>query len=202
MLSILDKFHLVYLPTNWKKFCLEVVLKICSLVYCSSCSNTWDAFQLAHASFRLYCLWNNKITSSDSQKQSVKPGPCLLGDPPKIDVSRPEVDMQEEDGSLENIPAIKIYDEHVNMRFLVCGSPCLLDASLLGPLEDGLDAPLSIEVSSAPPPPLQAGTFSRGAMIMRCDFSTCSSAHMSLLVSGSAQTCFNDQAGNSDQVNW
>ncbi|KAK8584729.1 hypothetical protein V6N13_138679 [Hibiscus sabdariffa] len=143
----------------------------------SSCSNTWDAFQLAHPSFRLYCLWNNKIASSDSQKQSIKPGPCLLGDPPKIDVSQPEVDMQEEDGSLENIPAIKIYDEHVNMRFLVCGSPCLLDASLLGPLEDGLNALLSIEIrgsklhnrASAPPPPLQAGTFSRGVMTMRCD---------------------------------
>ncbi|MBA0700845.1 hypothetical protein Goari_021940 [Gossypium aridum] len=33
---------------------------------------------------------------------------------------------------------------------------------------------------------------------MRCDFSTCSSAHISLLVSGSAQTCFNDQASNCD----
>ncbi|XP_039071587.1 AT-rich interactive domain-containing protein 4-like [Hibiscus syriacus] len=167
----------------------------------SSCSYTWDAFQLAHASFRLYCLWNNNIASSDSQKQSVKPEPCLLGDPPKIDVSQPEVDMQEEDDSLENLPAIKIYDEHINMRFLVCESPHLLDASLLGSLEDGLNALLSIEIrgsklhnrASAPPPPLQAGTFSRGVMTMRCDFSTCSSARISLLVSGSAQTCFNDQ---------
>ncbi|KAK8547313.1 hypothetical protein V6N13_098026 [Hibiscus sabdariffa] len=174
----------------------------------SSCSHTWDAFQLAHASFRLYCLWNNNTAYCDGQKQSVKPGPCLLGDPPKIDVSQPEVDMQEEDGSLENLPAIKIYDEHVNMRFLVCGSPRLLDASLLGSLEDGLNALLSIEIrgsklhnrASAPPPPLQAGTFSRGVMTMRCDFSTCSSAHISLLVSGSAQTCFNDQASNSDQL--
>lgn len=47
---------------------------------------------------------------------------------------------------------------------------------------------------SAPPPPLQAGTFSRGVVTMRCDLSTCSSAHISLLVSGSAQTCLNDQA--------
>jgi len=46
---------------------------------------------------------------------------------------------------------------------------------------------------SAPPPPLQAATFSRGVVTMRCDISTCSSAHISLLVSGSAQTCFNDQ---------
>lgn len=49
-------------------------------------------------------------------------------------------------------------------------------------------------VCSAPPPPLQAGTFNRGVVTMRCDLSTCSSAHISLLVSGSAQTCFNDQA--------
>ena len=51
-----------------------------------------------------------------------------------------------------------------------------------------------IIICSAPPPPLQAGTFSRGVVTMRCDLSTCSSAHISLLVSGSAQTCFNDQA--------
>ncbi|TYJ32496.1 hypothetical protein E1A91_A05G039100v1 [Gossypium mustelinum] len=167
----------------------------------SSCSHIWDAFQFAHASFRLYCLWSKDIASSDSQKQSVKPGPCLLGEPPKIDVSQPELDMQEEEGSLENLPAIKIYDEHVTMRFLVCGSPGLLDAFILGSLEDGLNALLSVEIrgsklhnrASAPPPPLQAGTFSRGVMTMRCDFSTCSSAHISFLVSGSAQTCFNDQ---------
>lgn len=30
---------------------------------------------------------------------------------------------------------------------------------------------------------------------MRCDITTCSSAHISLLVSGSAQTCFDDQVG-------
>lgn len=47
---------------------------------------------------------------------------------------------------------------------------------------------------SAPPPPLQTGTFSRGVVTMRCDISTCSSAHVSLLVSGTADTCFNDQA--------
>lgn len=49
------------------------------------------------------------------------------------------------------------------------------------------------EWCSALPPPLQAGTFSRGVVTMRCDISTVSSAHISLLVSGSAQTCFDDQ---------
>lgn len=46
---------------------------------------------------------------------------------------------------------------------------------------------------SAPPPPLQAASFSRGVVTMRCDISTCSYAYISLLVSGSAQACFNDQ---------
>ena len=48
-------------------------------------------------------------------------------------------------------------------------------------------------LDSAAPPPLEAGTFSRGVVTMRCDLTTCSSAHISLLVSGSAQTCFDDQ---------
>ena len=46
---------------------------------------------------------------------------------------------------------------------------------------------------SAPPPPLQAGTFSRGVVTMRCDLTTCSCAHISILLSGSAQNLFDDQ---------
>ncbi|KAH1056868.1 hypothetical protein J1N35_034933 [Gossypium stocksii] len=174
----------------------------------SSCSHTWDAFQLARASFRLYCLQNDNVISFNSQKQSVKPEPCLLGEPPRIGVPQLEVDMEEEESSPENLPAIKLYDDDVTMRFLICGSPCSLYAFLLRSLEDGLNALLSIEIrgsklhnrASAPPPPLQAGTFSRGVVTMRCDFSTCSSAHISLLVSGSAQTCFNDQASTFAQL--
>ncbi|KAJ8750972.1 hypothetical protein K2173_016153 [Erythroxylum novogranatense] len=164
-----------------------------------SCSHTY-AFEVAHASFRLYCVRNSSVSPSNSQKGSSNPGPQLLGDPPKIDVSLPEADVQGEESS-ETLPAIKIYDDDVSMRFLVCGLPCTLDACLLGCLEDGLNALLNIEIrgsklhnrTSAPPPPLQAGTFNRGVVTMRCDISTCSSAHISLLVSGSAQTCFNDQ---------
>ncbi|KAJ9168107.1 hypothetical protein P3X46_019670 [Hevea brasiliensis] len=167
----------------------------------SSCSHTCDAFQLAHASFRLYCVRNNSVLTSNGQKVSGKPGPRLLGDPPKIDITLPEADVQDEESSSGSLPAIKIYDDDVTMKFLVCGLPCTLDACLLGSLEDGLNALLNIEIrgsklhnrTSAPPPPLQAGTFSRGVVTMRCDLSTCSSAHISLLVSGSAQTCFNDQ---------
>ncbi|KAA8541586.1 hypothetical protein F0562_022738 [Nyssa sinensis] len=169
----------------------------------SSSSHTWDAFQLAHASFRLYCAQNNLILPANSQKVNGKLGPRLLGDPPKFNIVPPEIfaAADDEESSSDTLPAIKIYDDEVSMRFLVCGVTCTLDACLLGSLEDGLNALLSIEMRgsklhnrvSALPPPLQAGTFSRGVVTMRCDLSTCSSAHISLLVSGSAQTCFDDQ---------
>ena len=86
---------------------------------CSSCSHTWDAFQLAHASFRLYCVRNNYV-------QSVKLGPRLLGDAPKINIIPAENDVDKEEGCSEAFLAIKIYDEDVNMKFLVCGVPCTL----------------------------------------------------------------------------
>ena len=86
---------------------------------CSSCSHTWDAFQLAHASFRLYCVRNNYV-------QSVKLGPRLLGDAPKINIIPAENDVDVEEGCSEASLAIKIYDEDVNMKFLVCGVPCTL----------------------------------------------------------------------------
>jgi len=46
---------------------------------------------------------------------------------------------------------------------------------------------------SASPPPLEAASLPRGMVTMRCDVTTCSTSHVSLLVSGSAQTCFDDQ---------
>ncbi|XP_060172961.1 AT-rich interactive domain-containing protein 4 [Lycium barbarum] len=168
----------------------------------SSSCHVWDAFQLAHASFRLYCVRNNLVLPEMSQQASGKLGPHLLGDPPKIDVPSPEAGPEDdEESNSDALPAIKIYDDDVNMRFLVCGLPCSLDECLLGSIADGLNALLSIEMRggklhnrvSALPPPLQAGTFSRGVVTMRCDLSTSSSAHISLLVSGSAQTCFDDQ---------
>lgn len=50
----------------------------------------------------------------------------MLGDPPKIDVAPAELDVQEEESSSGTLPAIKIYDNDVIMRFLVCGAPCPL----------------------------------------------------------------------------
>lgn len=168
----------------------------------SSCSHTWDAFQLAHASYRLYCTWNNQFVPGSNQKLSSKLGPHLLGDSPKISIPLPEKDLGEgAEGSNESISSLKIFDKDIDLRFLVCGLSCTLDACLLGSLEDGLNALLNIEVRgsklhnrvSAAPSPLQEGTFSPGFVTMHCDITTCSCAHISLLVSGSAQTCFDDQ---------
>ncbi|CAA7394992.1 unnamed protein product [Spirodela intermedia] len=167
----------------------------------SSCSHTWDAFQLAHATFRLYCTRNNHVTGAGSQNVGGKVEPCLLGDVPKIHIAPPERYQGEEEGSSDTLPIIKVYDDDVDVGFLICGVPCTLDACVLGSLEDGLNALLNIEIRgsklqnrvSAAPPPLQAGTFARGVVTMRCDLTTCSSSHISLLVSGSAEACFDDQ---------
>ncbi|KNA21403.1 hypothetical protein SOVF_043130 [Spinacia oleracea] len=172
-----------------------------SVVQSTPC-HTWDAFQLAHASFGLYCIRNDAVVPRNSQKAGGKLGPSLLGEAPVIEVALPEVDEgDDEEGSGSNVSAVKIHDDEVSVRFLICGVACSLDAYLLGCLEDGLNALLGIEMRgsklqnrfSAPPPPLQAGTFSRGVVTMRCDISTCTAAHISVLVSGSAQTCFDDQ---------
>ncbi|KAL6585237.1 hypothetical protein OROMI_004526 [Orobanche minor] len=170
-----------------------------SAIQSSSC-HAWDAFQLAEASYRLHCLRNN---IDERQKNNDEFGPNILGESPTITVDVPEMEdhVDDEESSSGSLPAIKIYDDDVNMRFLVCGVTTSLDSCLLSSLEDGLNALLSIEMRgsklhnrvSALPPPLQAATFSRGVVTMRCDLSTSSSAHISLLVSGNAQTCFDDQ---------
>lgn len=45
---------------------------------------------------------------------------------------------------------------------------------------------------SAPPPPIAAASLHRGVVTMRCDVCTSSYARVTLLVSGAAQTCFDD----------
>lgn len=172
-----------------------------SVVQSSSC-HTWDAFRLAFASFRLYCVRNDLVLPANSPRSNNDLGPLLLGDPPKVNVSPPERSGVDDEETLhDSVPAIKIYDTDVTMKFLVCGMVQELDDILLGSLVDGLSALLNIEIRgsklhnrvSALPPPLEAGSFSRGLVTMRCDLSTCTSAHISLLVSGSAETCFDDQ---------
>lgn len=84
-------------------------------------------FHVAEASFRLYCTSDNAVLPSNSnRKMNYEMGPCLLGEPPKIDVVSPEADELEEENSLESLPSIKIYDEDVTVRFLLCGPPCTL----------------------------------------------------------------------------
>ncbi|KAL5232406.1 hypothetical protein ABZP36_031182 [Zizania latifolia] len=185
--------YVIYWRNSFSSYAASHFRQALMSVVQSSCSHTWDAFQLAHASFRLYCVRNNHV-------QSVKLGPRLLGDAPKINIIPPENEMAAEEGSSEPFPAIKIYDEDVNMKFLICGVPCTLDACLLGSLEDGLNALLNIEIRGcklqnrvSAPPPLHVETISRGVVTMRCDITTCSSSHVSMLISGSAQTCFDDQ---------
>lgn len=147
-------------------------------IYRSSSCHTWDAFQLADASFRLYCLRNNCVLP-DGERVDEELGPNLFGEPPRITVDIPEIEDagEDEESTSGSLPAIKIYDDDVSMRFLVCGvasslvttwtkiqiycvilkregklGPHVLlffqDARLLSPLEDGLNALLSIEVSS------------------------------------------------------
>uniref|UniRef100_A0A803MA39 ABC transporter domain-containing protein n=1 Tax=Chenopodium quinoa TaxID=63459 RepID=A0A803MA39_CHEQI len=66
---------------------------------------------------------------------------------PIVEVALTEAnDGDEEDGSGSNLSAVKIHDDEVSVRFLVCGVACSLDAYLLGCLEDGLNALLGIEL--------------------------------------------------------
>ncbi|XP_072992047.1 AT-rich interactive domain-containing protein 4-like isoform X1 [Typha latifolia] len=194
--------YVIYWKNAFSSYSASQFCQALTSVVQSSCSHTWDAFQLAHASFRLFCVRNNHVLPVNSQKASGKVGPHLLGDAPRINIALPEKSLEEQEkDSSDALPAIKIYNDDVDVRFLVCGVPCTLDACLLGSLEDGLGALLNIEIRgsklqnrvSAAPPPLHAGALSHGVVTMRCDLTTTSSAHISLLVSGSAQICFDDQ---------
>ena len=78
-------------------------------------------------------------------------------------------EVDEEEGCFEGFLAIRIHDEDVNMKFLLCGVPCTLDACLLGTLKDGLNALLNIEICASKlqnrasaHPPLQAEDLSQG----------------------------------------
>jgi hypothetical protein len=105
----------------------------------SSCSHAWDAFQLAYASFEQYCVRNNDV-------QRLMLGPHLLGDAPRIYITPPGNKMAEEEDTSEYFPDIKIYDEDVHLKLLICGAHCTPDSSILNSLEDGLNALLNIEV--------------------------------------------------------
>uniref|UniRef100_A0A0E0ICS4 Uncharacterized protein n=1 Tax=Oryza nivara TaxID=4536 RepID=A0A0E0ICS4_ORYNI len=160
----------------------------------SSCSHAWDAFQLAYTSFEQYCVRNNEV-------QRLMLGPHLLGDAPRIYITPPGNKMAEEEDTSEYFPDIKIYDEDVHLKLLICGAHCTPDSSILNSLEDGLNALLNIEfrwcklqdrVSAAPPLHVDS-TLLDGVVTICCDITTSSSSHVSLLLSGSPQTCFDDK---------
>ncbi|KAK4741470.1 hypothetical protein SAY87_025058 [Trapa incisa] len=185
----------------WKNFVPVIAAPHFYYALCSSLRSStahiWDAFQLASASYRLYCLHKLNVSSNDDNI-----GVHILGNPPEIEVFTPELEVGEDkQGSLNTLSTIKIHDDEVNLNFLVCGISCTLDEQSLGWLEDGLKALLTTEIRgskligkfSVIQPLLQTEMFSRDVVTMRCDMSTSSCAHISLLLSGNAQICFDDQ---------
>jgi hypothetical protein len=53
-------------------------------------------------------------------------GPHLLGDAPRIYITPPGNEIAEEEDTSEYFPDIKIYDEDVNLKLLICGAHCTL----------------------------------------------------------------------------
>jgi len=156
------------------------------LVIQSSCIHTWDAFQLAHASFRLYYVRNNYV-------QSVKVGPAYLAMLQKQMSSLLGMKWTRKKAVLKVFQLQEYMMKMWTWNFL-SGVPCTLDACLLGALEEGLNALLNIEIRASKLEPVLLHLFKlnlpHGVVTMRCDITTCSSAHVSFLISGSAQTCF------------
>jgi hypothetical protein len=71
---------------------------------------------------------NNYVLPFNSQqKASGKFGPRLSGDAPKINIPK-EVggDEKEDVENPDAFPAIKVYNDNVDVRFLICGLPCTL----------------------------------------------------------------------------
>jgi len=93
----------------------------CFSICCSSRAHVWDAFQLAHASTSFYCLQKRSVSFDDKTIANSDLGLDLLGIPPKIDVSYPVEDIAEEKDDVSSLPAVKIHDEDVSLRFLICG---------------------------------------------------------------------------------
>ncbi|XP_020256983.1 AT-rich interactive domain-containing protein 4-like isoform X2 [Asparagus officinalis] len=161
----------------------------------SSLSHIWDAFQLAFASFRLYCIKNSYVLPVNYQTAGDNIWPLLLGDEPKINITPEEPKGEEGTDPCDIVPRIKIHHKDVDMRLLICGLPCSLDPCLLGSLEDGLSALLNIEIrgSNLQDTLSEAETDSNGTMMVKYYFTTCSHAYFSVLVSGTAATCSDNQ---------
>jgi hypothetical protein len=162
----------------------------------SSATGGQDAFQIASASFLMHC---GQTKSCDASVV-----PMLLAVPSSKSSEESITDSSggEENGNKPTTTSdVMIYDEDINIRLLVCCEASKPTAAWVGAIEDGLSALLTIEAKgarllhriSAPPPPTSTATLSRGVVTMRCDMCTSTFARVPLLVSGAAQTCFDDQ---------
>ncbi|CAM6096760.1 unnamed protein product [Calypogeia fissa] len=167
----------------------------------SSGAGGWDGYHLAKACSQIYGCQSRLEGHSLGRYY----WPLLLGDtPPKIELPPAEAfsDGEGSKASETTLGPIQIFDDDVEIRLLVCTELTKPDNGWFDAMEAGLSCLLTIEARalrmlnriSAPPPPMAAAVFARGIVTMRCDLCTASYARVPLLVSGSAQLCFDDQS--------
>lgn len=170
----------------------------------SSATEAKDAFQIANASFQIHC-GQTKTASVNGHEKTSNVVPVLLAPPESKSSDRGSSDSEGEEDGKEAAPSdsapVQVYDDDINIRLLVCSEASRPTSAWFGALEAGLSALLTIEAKgvrllhrvSAPPPPMAASSLLRGVVTMRCDICTTTFARIALLVSGAAQTCFDDQ---------
>lgn len=125
LFSVIQRYYLLFYCLKLDTKCNDI--RLFGFLWCSSCSHACDAFQLAHASFRFYCVRNGVVLPDGCQKSTDKLGPHLIGDAPKINIEPLDKGPDDDAEDLsDSFPTIKIYDEDVEMKFLVCGYPCRL----------------------------------------------------------------------------
>ncbi|KAL3697125.1 hypothetical protein R1sor_011201 [Riccia sorocarpa] len=165
----------------------------------SSAAGGYDAYYLAKACIQVFCC-QSKL---DGQPVVKNCWPQLLGEaPPKVELPPTEASSDGEGSKAAEalMSAIQIFDDEIEVRLLICTELTKPDVAWLEAMEAGLNSLLTIEARgvrllnriSAPPPPMAAALFARGIVTMRCDICTASHARVPLLVSGSAQLCFDD----------
>eukprot|EP00250_Pteridium_aquilinum_P020516 c24844_g1_i1 orf=698-3193(-) len=168
----------------------------------SSSSQIWSACQLAKTAFRFQRGIAKAHGTSDSSSKSSNMSPVILGNaPPKLPEAPRVKDSAEVEGSPSMLYKVQIYDEDIDVPLLIAAETHGQDHTVFNALEDALNALLMVEVTgmrllhrvSASSPPSNVPPLARGVVTMRCDLCTSASARISLLVAGSAQTCFDDQ---------
>lgn len=171
-------------------------------VLTSSSGQIWSACQLAKTAFRFQRGIAKAHATLESSSKGSSMSPVILGNaPPKMPEAPRIKDSAEVEGSPSMLLKVQIYDEDVDVPLLIVAETHGQDNTVFGALEDGLNALLMVEVTgmrllhrvSATSQPSNVPPLARGVITMRCDLCTTASARISLLVAGSAQTCFDDQ---------